>query len=536
MADFKPPVPVEVIKKLGFDDYLINYIKAPEPVLVTLCVKANIHAIPVALNRVNHEKISGMGWIQAYVSEHTRYMVKRSEYGMKNASVVTSRIPRAKILIHSANTEKKSSLEKNMTDLREKIAENDQKINDKSQEDVKLNSQISEIESQMQEIDQQKLKFQRLQESYNRASASLTNKKAELESLNQVSNDASVDKIKDGMKQLCNKLGKEALKAKNLPSEYTDLVLDSWKMKLKIIEATSKLKTLEKAEDEFDRKQQKAREDLASAQEIYSKRRAEAEELMKEANSSIHSAPEDLREELMGFKVDVPLPQLEEELISVQARLNLTLNANEGVIEEYEKRVQEIERLQERISSNENNLNKVTKTVQILHSQWEPKIANLVNSISTNFTEAFQSIGCIGEVQLDRNEDYGRWGVNILVKFRDHEKLQLLTGQRQSGGERSVSTIMYLLAIQELAASPFRVVDEINQGMDPKNERMVHRQLVNVACRPETAQYFLITPKLLTNLEYHPKMKVLCIYNGEWQPSDFDTKSYLSQLIAQSQK
>lgn len=51
----------------------------------------------------------------------------------------------------------------------------------------------------------------------------------------------------------------------------------------------------------------------------------------------------------------------------------------------------------------------------------------------------------------------------IRVKFRSNEDLQLLTATRQSGGERSVSTILYLLALQGVTATPFRVVDEINQ-------------------------------------------------------------------------
>lgn len=34
------------------------------------------------------------------------------------------------------------------------------------------------------------------------------------------------------------------------------------------------------------------------------------------------------------------------------------------------------------------------------------------------------------------------------VKFRDTEDLQVLTASRQSGGERSVSTILYLISIQ----------------------------------------------------------------------------------------
>lgn len=74
------------------------------------------------------------------------------------------------------------------------------------------------------------------------------------------------------------------------------------------------------------------------------------------------------------------------------------------------------------------------------------------------------------------------------------------------------------MALQELARSPFRVVDEINQGMDPRNERMVHERMVDIACREHTSQYFLITPKLLTGLKFHPKMKVHCIASGEHMP------------------
>lgn len=51
--------------------------------------------------------------------------------------------------------------------------------------------------------------------------------------------------------------------------------------------------------------------------------------------------------------------------------------------------------------------------------------------------------------------------------------MSILDSHRQSGGERAVSTIFYLMALQSLARAPFRVVDEINQGMDPRNERCV---------------------------------------------------------------
>ena len=77
-------------------------------------------------------------------------------------------------------------------------------------------------------------------------------------------------------------------------------------------------------------------------------------------------------------------------------------------------------------------------------------------------TEA-AGIGCAGEIRISPHEEYDKWAIDILVKFRDSEKLQLLTGQRQSGGERSLTTILYLMSLTEEARAPFSLVDEINQ-------------------------------------------------------------------------
>lgn len=118
--------------------------------------------------------------------------------------------------------------------------------------------------------------------------------------------------------------------------------------------------------------------------------------------------------------------------------------------------------------------------------------------------------------------------------FSESEPLTILDSHRQSGGERAVSTIFYLMSLQTLTRSPFRVVDEINQGMDPRNERLVHKRMVGIACGSDEAspggdegegpdggsQYFLITPKLLHGLEYARGMQVMCIAAGEYMPEE----------------
>ena len=71
------------------------------------------------------------------------------------------------------------------------------------------------------------------------------------------------------------------------------------------------------------------------------------------------------------------------------------------------------------------------------------------------------------------------------------------------------------MKLQELTVVPFRCVDEINQGMDAVNERRVFDMLVQISCHENSAQYFLLTPKLLPDLEYDRNMKVLVVNNGE---------------------
>jgi chromosome segregation ATPase len=113
---------------------------------------------------------------------------------------------------------------------------------------------------------------------------------------------------------------------------------------------------------------------------------------------------------------------------------------------------------------------------------------------------------------------------------RENETLQRLDQHRQSGGERAVSTIFYLMSLQSMAQAPFRVVDEINQGMDPRNERMVHERMVEIACREHTSQYFLITPKLLSGLRYDERMKVHTIVSGEHVDRQGTEKMNLSRF------
>ena len=56
-----------------------------------------------------------------------------------------------------------------------------------------------------------------------------------------------------------------------------------------------------------------------------------------------------------------------------------------------------------------------------------------------------------------------KYGISVFVRYRDEEATAELDYNKHSGCERSVATMIYIIALQKLTAVPFRVVDEINQ-------------------------------------------------------------------------
>lgn len=152
---------------------------------------------------------------------------------------------------------------------------------------------------------------------------------------------------------------------------------------------------------------------------------------------------------------------------SAKAALHYT--PNQSVIDKYEQRQGEIKVARGKVEAKEKKLAKIMTDIETIRGPWYTKVIDLIAKISEGFSISFEKIGCAGEVKLGEHEDYDKWCIEILVKFRygivvdlydtivgserthglidsyylssyvhrDAEKLQKLTGQRQSGGVRT---------------------------------------------------------------------------------------------------
>ena len=129
----------------------------------------------------------------------------------------------------------------------------------------------------------------------------------------------------------------------------------------------------------------------------------------------------------------------------------------------HKKNVADLEQEIERIQS---DMEKRRENVDVVRNRWLDKLTKLIEEISEKFSYFFSNMGFAGMVELGKGEhinDFANYGIEILVKFRENVPLQKLDPFKQSGGERSVSTALYMLALQHLTKVPFRCVDEINQ-------------------------------------------------------------------------
>lgn len=261
---------------------------------------------------------------------------------------------------------------------------------------------------------------------------------------------------------------------------------------------------------------------------------------------------------------DLPesLEGVEESLDEAENKVN-TITDNPHVMRQYEERKKEIAKLQGQLDEVGGEKDIKKKQLDSKLERWQSQLTNIVQQVSAKFSSYMQEVGCAGEVRLfdagkdardneegeSLNYNFKNWGVEILVKFRESSKLQVLSAQTHSGGERSVSTIMYLMGLQNLMQSPFRCVDEINQGLDERNERLVFKRIVanstieagDKGNNDHCGQYFLITPKLLPNLDgmENENITVLFVFSGphnfanclDWNVDKFieDKKRFLME-------
>eukprot|EP00993_Chasmostoma_nieuportense_P006835 NODE_74_length_3398_cov_79.214308_g68_i0.p1 GENE.NODE_74_length_3398_cov_79.214308_g68_i0~~NODE_74_length_3398_cov_79.214308_g68_i0.p1 ORF type:complete len:1030 (+),score=315.81 NODE_74_length_3398_cov_79.214308_g68_i0:85-3174(+) len=176
--------------------------------------------------------------------------------------------------------------------------------------------------------------------------------------------------------------------------------------------------------------------------------------------------------------------------------------ADPAVLIEYTNRANQIRQLSARLDTLVCEHEALARKLATSKERWLTPLTQAIQELNLKFQSRCEAQGITGVIELDYKDEsnFGTYGIELSCSFRAGEAMHRLDPYRQSGGERSVVTILYLLALQSLNQCPLRVVDEIDQGMDASNQRKVFYQMLDACAEPDTPQSFLITPKLLPDM------------------------------------
>ncbi|MED6265311.1 hypothetical protein CHARACLAT_024140, partial [Characodon lateralis] len=106
------------------------------------------------------------------------------------------------------------------------------------------------------------------------------------------------------------------------------------------------------------------------------------------------------------------------------------------------------------------------------------------------FNNFLIKMNCCGSMIFDHNNET----LSISVKPPGRDKDGASDMRSLSGGERSFSTVCFMLSLWEITESPFRCLDEFDVYMDMHNRRICLDLLLELSERQHLRQFIFITP------------------------------------------
>ncbi|ODQ64603.1 P-loop containing nucleoside triphosphate hydrolase protein, partial [Nadsonia fulvescens var. elongata DSM 6958] len=536
----RKPTSNDSINSLGFDGYIVDTLTGPEPVLNMLCHKAFLHMTPFALRELTRNQQARLEsaltdgtipLIKKYFVGDNQVLNVRSKYGKKNISTNSSVVwnNHASIFaIDKVDDSKIAQVQRELEEATSKCNQCKDALKEIQQKSIEYKRDISSAKKKRQQIYENIQAYKESEQIYEKLKTRLNARKQKYEEMKHKP-PKTENEIFSNREKFARVTELSVNETISLASQLADEVKSYQQastLALAVKVANNNMNYVEKVYEISNERSKRIRETELPELRIRSQdARALSDSKEREFKNAIKDFDEESINEIRGIADEIlqksdPVAIVESQIETKQSELSMQGQDGDNSIV---KRVQDEKA---RIDTLKNEIENITTNHSIdidrlnkLGVSWSTELRRLVDQVSTHFSEAFESINCGGKVEVTPADRYDNWKIEIKVRFRETEELQLLDSHRQSGGERSLTTIFYLMSLQGLTRSPFRVVDEINQGMDPRNERIVHSRMVDIGCKENTSQYFLITPKLLLNLNYHRRMKVHCIFSGAYMPS-----------------
>ncbi|OLR58829.1 chromosome segregation protein SMC [Anaerostipes sp. 494a] len=260
---------------------------------------------------------------------------------------------------------------------------------------------------------------------------------------------------------------------------------------------------------------EKMKTEVEARTEIYKKTMQEREEIMERASgydkevfrlTGAKEKQEEKQQELLDYmwdnyeitynqakvtiteEITESLTRLKEEITDIKSNIRTLGPVNVNAIEDYREiseRYEFLQRQHEDIVKAEAHLTSLIKELEdAMRRQFDEKFKDIQDMFQKVFVELFG--GGVAKLELT-DDDVLESGIRIIAQ-PPGKKLQNM--MQLSGGEKALTAISLLFAIQNLKPSPFCLLDEIEAALDDSNVTRFARYLHKLT---KETQFIVIT-------------------------------------------
>ncbi|KAH9416423.1 Structural maintenance of chromosomes protein 5 [Dermatophagoides pteronyssinus] len=510
----KPTFDIEQYRSFGIFGTVRDLFTAPKKVMSYLIKNYHLNSIPVGDLRTEDkiQDLINQSNFRKIITSKSLYSIVISSYDGEKSTQIVSMMP-AKYLNIIIDEKELDEIDQTLNLLEKQIADSNEMIRKYSEENDSLKENRNKLSNELKNIESTK-------NALNKLRTKIREKERQINSLkNSLQNE---NKYKEELVKNLEQLHQKEL---NLLENLPEIIQEAVEKNKNNLLATSKFRIISRIKDALEIKYRSSSSELMDLANAVDRLKSEMKESQNQAKEFRKNAIEksgfdynDLDEQIRKRLEELPdtIDEISDAITELKLRCEGIKNVDQSLLETYRSYQKEIQTKSVELEKFEQELQQHKEEIDQLKPVWLNELKTLIAKINENFSKFMDHLNYSGEVYLftgDKEYSFDDYGIRIKVKFRDAEMMKDLDAYHQSGGERSVSTMIYMLSLQELAHVPFRVVDEINQGMDEKNERCVFDLIAEVSKR-NSSQYFLLSPKLLTKLKYTDEMKIHIIFNG----------------------
>ncbi len=182
------------------------------------------------------------------------------------------------------------------------------------------------------------------------------------------------------------------------------------------------------------------------------------------------------------------LVELQHELRSLQKRLQAMEPVNMLALEEYDRTQARLEELSEKLRTLEEERTELLLRIENFTTLRQRAFKEAFDAVNQNFQSIFATLSDgDGHLQLEDANDPFNGGLNLVAHPKGKPVQRLAS---MSGGEKSLTALSFIFALQRYRPSPFYAFDEVDMFLDGANVERLARMIRQQA---QEAQFLVVS-------------------------------------------